>query len=74
MILKRNAFTLHIDDTAYTFMMPLSAEHNGKLLKIYEDAYGDMNTCFMSIQEIIDLYKNHNESVLELIHSLHETF
>lgn len=57
MIHKRNAYTIHIEDMAFTFMKPLSGEHNGKLLKVYEDAYGDMKAEYMRIEDIKDRYE-----------------
>jgi hypothetical protein len=49
---KRNAYTIYNDDTAFTFIKPLSADHEGELIMLFEDAYGDMNTKYLRIEEI----------------------
>ena len=74
MIHKRNAFTVYIEDMAYTFMKPLSGEHEGKLLKIYEDAYGDMQSEYMPIHEIIKVYGLIVEDINKVIQDLDEAY
>lgn len=74
MIHKRNAFTVYIDDMAYTFMKPLSGEHEGELLKIYEDAYGDMKSEYMRIHEILKEYGLIVKDINKIIQDLEEAY
>ena len=72
---KRNAFTIYVeDDMAITFMKPLSEEHREHLLKVYEDAYGDMKAYYMPIHEIIDSYEENHKNIREIINNLDEAF
>ena len=67
---KRNAITIYIDDMALTFMKPLSEEHEGKLLKVYEDAYGDMKSEYMTINEIQIKFEISGIELRDVLHNL----
>ena len=74
MIHKRNAFTVYIDDMALTFMKPLSGEHEGKLLKVYEDAYGDLQSEYMTIHEVIKVYGLIVDNIDKIVSDLEKAY
>ena len=49
---ERNGITVYFDDFAYTYINPLSGEHENELMQIYEDAYGDMSSSYIKIPEL----------------------
>lgn len=66
MMNRANLF-LSGEDDAYTLtlMKPASSEYNGKLIVIYEDAFGDVNLNIMTPQAI---FKNYGVDI-ELINN-----
>lgn len=40
--------TKYDEDNAVTILKPLSSEHEGKLIVVFEDAYGDLNMNLMT--------------------------
>lgn len=55
--------TRYDDDSAVTILNPLSSEHSGKLIVIFEDAYGDFDMNMMTEEAVM---MNHNITEKEL--------
>ena len=60
---QRKSFVKHNDDNAITLLKPMSGEHEGEILTIYEDAYGNLQTGFLRKEEI---YRQYDISIQEI--------
>jgi len=49
--------TKYDEDNAVTILKPLSSEHDGKLIVIFEDAYGDFGINLMTEKGVMNNYQ-----------------
>lgn len=64
----RKAVTIYKDEIAYTFLRPLSGEHQKTLFVIFEDAFGEAVTQIMTKDQIFEeLQVNISETEYEEI-------
>ena len=55
---RKNLVIMESEDSDYvlTIMKPMSTEHSGKLIVLYEDAFGDVNMNIMLPKGIVANY------------------